>query len=69
VLAQLKTAGYGDLVVLPRIIFDHPDVISLDDITPQQVADELGRPVALADLMGDIWDALVGESAVVFWPG
>lgn len=68
VLAQLKTAGYGDLVVLPRIIFDHPDVISLDDRTPQSVADELGRPVALADLMGDIWDALVGESVVVFNP-
>jgi hypothetical protein len=24
--------------------------------------------VALADLMGDIWDALVGESAVLFEP-
>jgi putative radical SAM enzyme (TIGR03279 family) len=69
VLAQLKTAGYGDLVVLPRIIFDHPDVISLDDRTPQSVADELGRPVALADLMGDVWDALVGKSAVLFQPG
>ncbi len=68
VIAQLKTAGYGDLVVLPRIIFDHPDVISLDDMTPQQVANELGCPVALADLMGDIWDALVGESAVMFEP-
>lgn len=68
VLAQLKTVGYGDLVVLPRVIFDHPDVISLDDMTPQQVANELGRPVALADLMGDIWDALLGESAVLFNP-
>jgi putative radical SAM enzyme (TIGR03279 family) len=69
VLAQLKAAGYGDLVVLPRVIFDHPDVISLDDMTPQQAADALGRPVALADLMGDIWDALIGESAVLFRPG
>jgi NifB/MoaA-like Fe-S oxidoreductase len=68
VIAQLKTAGHGDLVILPRIIFDHPDVISLDDMTPQQVANELGVPVALADLMGDIWDALVGESAVLFEP-
>jgi putative radical SAM enzyme (TIGR03279 family) len=68
VIEQLKTAGYSDLVVLPRIIFDHPDVISLDDMTPQQVANSLGVPVALADLMGDIWDALVGESAVFFEP-
>lgn len=68
VIGQLKANGYGDLVVLPRVVFDHPDTISLDDQTPQQVADALGRPVALADLMGDIWDALVGESAVLFQP-
>lgn len=68
VLAQLISTGYGDLVVLPRVIFDHPDVISLDDMTPQQVADELDRPLALADLMGDIWDALTGESAVLYEP-
>jgi len=68
VIAQLQDNGYGDLVVLPRVIFDHPDTISLDDQTPKQVADALGRPVALADLMGDIWDALVGKSAVMYHP-
>ena len=68
VIHHLQRVGCGDLVVLPRVIFDHPDVISLDDLTPQNVADRLQRPVALADTMGDIWDALMGESLVVFNP-
>jgi NifB/MoaA-like Fe-S oxidoreductase len=68
VIAQLQQTGFGDLIILPRIIFDHPDTISLDDQTPQQVANTLNRPLALADLMGDIWDALVGQSAVLYHP-
>jgi putative radical SAM enzyme (TIGR03279 family) len=68
VLRQLKSATYGDLVVLPRVMFDHPDRISLDDLSPQEAANRLQRPVALADTMGDVWDALIGQSAVMFWP-
>ncbi|KPK02701.1 MAG: hypothetical protein AMJ56_20680, partial [Anaerolineae bacterium SG8_19] len=56
------------LILLPRIAFDHPDLISLDDITPQEIANRLGRPVALADQMGDVWDALVGRSKLIFHP-
>lgn len=61
--------GYSDLVVLPRIMFDHPLTISLDDITPMQVAKKLNCTIALADSMGDVWDALIGQSKVVFNPG
>ncbi|UCC51258.1 MAG: DUF512 domain-containing protein [Anaerolineaceae bacterium] len=68
VLSQLEAQGYGDLVVLPRVMFDHPDTISLDDISPQEIANKLGCPVALADTMGDVWDALIGASAVVYNP-
>lgn len=68
VIAHLKENGYGDLVICPRVIFDHPDVISLDDLTPQDVANQLGRPLALADTMGDVWDALIGDSLVLFEP-
>ena len=68
-IEQLKAAGVGDLVVLPRVMFDHPDTISLDDVSPQDVANRLGRPVALADSLGDVWDALRGVSRVMFWPG
>jgi NifB/MoaA-like Fe-S oxidoreductase len=69
VLEQLKAAGVGDLVLLPRVMFDHPDRIALDDISPQDVANQLDKPVILADTMGDVWDALVGESQVVYQPG
>ena len=68
IVEQVQEAGPGDLVVLPRVVFDHPDRISLDDATPAQVARALGRPVALADTMGDVWDALVGQSRVIFYP-
>lgn len=68
VLAHLQEVGYGDLIVLPRVMFDHPDTISLDDLAPQDLANRLNRPVALADTMGDIWDAVTGVSQVVFEP-
>jgi len=68
IVEQVKEAGPGDLIVLPRVIFDHPDRISLDDATPAQVARALERPVALADTMGDVWDALIGQSRVIFYP-
>jgi putative radical SAM enzyme (TIGR03279 family) len=68
VLAQLAATSYGDLVILPRIMFDHPDSVSLDNLSPAEMAIRLGRPVALADLMGDVWDAVTGESAVLFRP-
>ena len=65
---QLRDSGYGEMVVLPRVVFDHPDHISLDDLTPREVANALVVPVALADTMGDVWDALTGESLVVYQP-
>jgi hypothetical protein len=50
-------------------MFDHPDTIALDDITPQDIANQLNRLIALADTMGDVWDALTGESNVMYHPG
>ena len=58
----------GDLLVLPRVTFDHPDTISLDDMTPRQIATAVGVPVVLADSMGDVWDALQGHPALLFNP-
>ncbi len=69
VLEQLKASGVGDLVLLPRVMFDHPDRIALDDLSPQDIANQLGVPVILADTMGDVWDALIGASQVVYQPG
>ena len=61
VIAGLRERALGEVVVLPRIMFDHPERLSLDDFTPAQVAEALGRPVALADAMGDVLDALSGR--------
>ncbi len=69
VVDQLRAEGFGDLIVLPRVMFDHPDTISLDNIAPQDVANQLGRPVALADSLGDVWDAMLGQSKLLFQPG
>jgi putative radical SAM enzyme (TIGR03279 family) len=73
VIAQLQTvrdAGeLGDLIVLPRIMFDHPDGISLDDRSPREIAVALDRPVALADQMGDVIDAIQGKNALTYQPG
>jgi putative radical SAM enzyme (TIGR03279 family) len=69
VLEQLKASELGDLLLLPRVMFDHPDRIALDDLSPQDLANQLGKPVILADTMGDVWDALIGTSQVVYQPG
>jgi putative radical SAM enzyme (TIGR03279 family) len=69
VFNQLQARSYGDLIVLPRVMFDHPDTISLDNISPQDMANRLQRPVALADTFGDVWDALTGASKVLYQPG
>ncbi len=68
VIAFLQANGFGELVICPRVMFDHPELISLDDISPQQVADRLRVVVALADTMGDVWDAVTGVSRVLYSP-
>jgi NifB/MoaA-like Fe-S oxidoreductase len=56
------------VLVLPRITFDHPQGVALDDIGPMEIARALGMPIALADLMGDVVDALTGENRLMFRP-
>ena len=58
----------GQLLILPRLMFDHPDSIALDDVSPLDIAHALNRPVALADWMGDVVDALAGRNKLVFNP-
>jgi putative radical SAM enzyme (TIGR03279 family) len=68
VIDQLKDRDLGGFVVLPRVMFDHPQGISLDDISPLDIARALDRPVYLADLMGDVIDAFTGRNALRFRP-
>jgi putative radical SAM enzyme (TIGR03279 family) len=68
VIAQLRDRDPGEFVVLPRMMFDHPQGISLDDVSPRDVARELNRPVFLADWMGDVVDAFTGHNPLLFRP-
>jgi putative radical SAM enzyme (TIGR03279 family) len=69
VVAALRARDtLGDVVVLPRIMFDHPDGIALDDFSPLDVAKAINRPVALADWMGDVVDALAGDNRLTYQP-
>ena len=66
VLAQLASVECGDLVIIPNRMFGVFELVTLDDVGPQQMADRIQRPLALADLMGDVWDAITGKSSVIF---
>jgi NifB/MoaA-like Fe-S oxidoreductase len=68
VIDQLKDQALGEFVVLPRIMFDHPRGVSLDDISPLDIARALNRPIYLADLMGDVLDAFTGANKLRFMP-
>ncbi|CAG0928358.1 hypothetical protein TFLX_00875 [Thermoflexales bacterium] len=68
VINQLKGRALGEVIVLPRIMFDHPRGVALDDVSPLRIAQLLERPVALADAMGDVLDALTGRNALTIKP-
>jgi putative radical SAM enzyme (TIGR03279 family) len=68
IVDRLRQQQLPELVVLPRVVFDHPETISLDNFSPQWVADRLQCTVALADVMGDVWDACTGRSQLIFYP-
>jgi putative radical SAM enzyme (TIGR03279 family) len=72
VIRQLQqddaTMRESALVILPRIMFDHPDGIALDDVSPLDIARAINKPVALADWMGDVVDAFRGANRLLFAP-
>lgn len=68
VSARLASRPADELVILPRVMFDHPQGISLDDISPLDIARKLGAPVCLADRMGDVLDAMTGANSLRFDP-
>jgi len=59
-IAQLREHDLGELVILPRIMFDHPTGVALDDVSVEDISTALDRPVALAATMSDLLTALRG---------
>jgi putative radical SAM enzyme (TIGR03279 family) len=68
VIQALQVGDPGELLVLPRRMFDHPQALSLDDISPLEVARELRVPVYLGDSMGDVLHALQGTNPLSVRP-
>jgi hypothetical protein len=47
--------------VLPRATLDAPGDRFLDDLTPVQLAAEVGRPVAFVETLRELLNALAGS--------
>jgi putative radical SAM enzyme (TIGR03279 family) len=67
VVEQLGAAGrngeaspLGELVLLPRVMFDNSGRMTLDDMTPAQIEEALGVPVAVAQHPDEMLAALRG---------
>jgi putative radical SAM enzyme (TIGR03279 family) len=58
-LDQLHGRDLGDMVVLPRVMFDRAGELTLDDFTLARIETQLGRPTHLADGVGDL-ERLIG---------
>lgn len=67
VINQLMSDELSNHIFLPRLMFDHPRTISLDDHSPQYVADTLGCRVTIGDSMGDVWDGLLGDGILTYY--
>ncbi len=60
--AQAELLSRVSLVILPRVMFDQPDGITLDDITLADIAHAIGIPVTLAGNMSEVYEAIADET-------
>jgi putative radical SAM enzyme (TIGR03279 family) len=51
----------GELVLLPRVMFDNSGRVTLDDMPPVQIQEALGTPVGVAQHPAEVLAALRGE--------
>lgn len=68
VVQALGGGDPGEFLVLPRRMFDHPQALSLDDVSPLELARQLRVPVYLGDAMGDVLGALQGTNPLRIRP-
>ena len=50
-----------ELVLVPRVMFDNAGQVTLDDMTPVQIQEALGTPVAVAQHPMELLSALSGQ--------
>jgi putative radical SAM enzyme (TIGR03279 family) len=68
IAAECLPAADDHIVIFPRLMFDHPDGVALDDMSPIDIARAIHKPIALADWMGDVVDAFTGANTLLFTP-
>ena len=54
VVAELRRHGPADLVLLPKVMFDHSGTRTIDEWTTERIAAELGASVAMARMPHEI---------------
>jgi len=54
IVSALQGCDVGEIVLLPRTMFDATGLVTLDDWTPEQLAARLGVPVRMAARMTDL---------------
>jgi putative radical SAM enzyme (TIGR03279 family) len=59
----------GEIVLLPRVMFDSSAQVTLDDMTLAQIEAALGRPVAIAQHPGEMLAVLSGKPVQQETPG
>lgn len=62
VIEYLRREDDEEPVLLPRIMFEHPEAIALDDLSPLDVARATGREVYLVDSMSGVLATLTGDN-------
>ena len=58
VIEALRERDLGDVVFLPRAMFDASGELTLDDISPAAIGERLGARVEVAGTMGEVIDLL-----------
>ncbi len=54
IAAQLRDIELGDVVILPRYSLDYTGSRFLDDVTPDELRERLGVPIAFASTMSEV---------------
>lgn len=57
-IAQLGAAALGELLIVPRVMFDREGRVTLDDVTVEEISARLGVPLRMADGIGDLEELL-----------
>lgn len=53
-IARLAGEDLGDILVLPKVMFDRACTMTLDDVRIESIAERLGVPLHIADGIGDL---------------